>query len=387
MPLRHYHPERYHELLDTKLAATLPAFLPYYQGKPEIIASASSHYRMRAEFRMWHDGDRVDFVMFRPDNPKIPHAIDNFPIAAEPISSLIPLLGAQLNANAVLKHRLFQVEFLTTGDADTLVTLIYHRRLDDDWRKAALTLQAQLGVHIIGRSRKQKVPLSREYVTETLVVQGRTFVFRQSEGVFTQPNRGVNQQMIEWVMTQIEPNPDDLLELYCGIGNFTLPLAQRFRRVLATEVSKQAVRLAQHNRETNKVENLSLVRMSSEEFTQALNQVRPFRRLASIPLQDFRLNTLLVDPPRSGLDPATLELAKQFECIIYISCNPTTLLQNLQVLHESHHVNSLAFFDQFPYTHHLECGVILQRRSTSLSAQRKTATQSERLPSPPAPGK
>ena len=362
MPLRHFHPERYHALLSAKLAANLPAFRPYYQAKPEIFESAPSHYRMRAEFRMWHDGDRVEFVMFPAATPREPQRIEHFPIAATAIDDLIAPLRTLLNATPVLKHRLFQTEFLTTGCGDTLLTLIYHKKLDDGWRDAALALQEKLGVHVIGRSRKQKVTLSRDYVTETLSIEQRTFRYRQSEGVFTQPNRGVNQHMIEWVLRHTAPDADDLLELYCGIGNFTLPLAQRFRKVLATEVSKQAVRLANHNRDVNQVDNLSLVRMSSEEFSQAFRQVRPFRRLAKTPLNDFRLRTLLVDPPRSGLDPATLGLATDFERLIYISCNPLTLVENLATLHATHRVTKLAFFDQFPYTDHLECGVILQRQ-------------------------
>ena len=122
------------------------------------------------------------------------------------------------------------------------------------------------------------------------------------------------------------------------------------------------MRLARHNRAANQVDNLTLVRMSSEEFSQAYQGVRPFRRLAETPLEHFRLNTLLVDPPRAGLDSGTLALAKQFDRIIYISCNPNTLLNNLAQLQPSHRVHKLAFFDQFPYTDHLECGVILQHR-------------------------
>ena len=71
---------------------------------------------------------------------------------------------------------------------------------------------------------------------------------------------------------------------------------------------------------------------------------------------------MFVDPPRAGLDPGTLSLVKDFDEILYISCNPLTLINNLKVLTETHTIEALAFFDQFPYTPHLECGVHLKQR-------------------------
>ncbi len=60
------------------------------------------------------------------------------------------------------------------------------------------------------------------------------FSYRQPEGAFTQPNGAVNQKMLSWAFEAIGERDDDLLELYCGNGNFTLPLATRVRQVLAT---------------------------------------------------------------------------------------------------------------------------------------------------------
>jgi tRNA (uracil-5-)-methyltransferase len=70
----------------------------------------------------------------------------------------------------------------------------------------------------------------------------------------------------------------------------------------------------------------------------------------------------VVDPPRAGLDDDTLKLAQRFDNILYISCNPQTLADNLAILIERHTIVKTAFFDQFPYTQHLESGVLLQRK-------------------------
>ncbi len=359
MPLSHFQPENYSAIFQQKLAAFLPAFEPWFSGQPTIVASAPDHYRMRAEFRMWHSGDQIDFVMFKaPGQPRI---IEAFPVACKPISERMGTLKAMLEASAILRHRLFQVEFLSTENDDTLLSLIYHKKLDDQWQEAALQLQQNLDVQIIGRSRKQKVVLGRDYVTEKLSIHGREFSYRQAEGVFTQPNARVNRRMIEWALDQTEGHCGDLLELYCGIGNFTLPLATRFRRVLATEISKQAVACARANMAANGIDNITLLRMSSEDFTAAMDGVRPFRRLRDVDLPSFDLQTVLVDPPRAGLDPATLALVGRLPQIVYISCDPRTLLQNLEVLGQTHRVTALAFFDQFPYTPHLECGILLSQ--------------------------
>jgi tRNA (uracil-5-)-methyltransferase len=116
----------------------------------------------------------------------------------------------------------------------------------------------------------------------------------------------------------------------------------------------------------NGIDNVQLVRLSAEEVTQAMNAERAFRRLRELPkpLDQYALNTLLVDPPRAGLDPHTLAMAARFQSIIYISCNPHTLADNLQSLDATHRISQFALFDQFPYTDHMECGVLLQSRET-----------------------
>lgn len=362
MPLGHFQPDRYEQLLSDKIDDVLPRFREFYRGEVEVVPSPPEHYRMRAEFRMWHDAGCVEFAMFRPASPRQPHFLTDFPIASRHISDRMPALKEALNAAPLLRGKLFQIEFLTTSDDDTLLTLIYHKRLDDSWEDAARGLATALGVKIIGRSRGQRRVLSEDFVTETLRLDGRSYHYRQAEGAFTQPNGAVNRHMIQWALDHTARSDSDLLELYCGIGNFTVPLASRFRQVLATEISKQAVACARHNIAANGVDNLQLVRMSSEELSQALTGIRPFRRLAGIDLAALRLHTALVDPPRAGLDPATLRVIQRCERIVYISCNPATLLDNLRDLSESHRPTALAFFDQFPYTPHLECGVILDRR-------------------------
>jgi tRNA (uracil-5-)-methyltransferase len=81
-------------------------------------------------------------------------------------------------------------------------------------------------------------------------------------------------------------------------------------------------------------------------------------------LDGHDFSTVLVDPPRAGLDETTRRLVSRFDRIVYISCNPETLSRDLQTLTQTHTVVSGAIFDQFPHTEHIESGVLLARKKT-----------------------
>ena len=353
-------PLAYSEQLDEKIEALQTLFSGLPTPDLEIHRSQPSNYRMRAEFRIWHENGEVHFAMNQPGE-KRPYIIKNFPPGSVLINQLMGLILPTLNASTILSKRLFSIEFLTTLSGEAIITLIYHRKLDEQWQQEAEQLHADLGASIIGRSRKQKLVVGRDYVLEKLQVAGCTYHYQQVETGFTQPNAGVNEQMLGWALDCSTDFSGDLLELYCGNGNFTCVLAQRFQKVLATEVAKVSVRSAAYNLQANAIKNVSIVRMSSEEITEAINRVRPFRRLKEIDLDSYNFSSIFVDPPRSGLDPASEQLAARFDNILYISCNPQTLHSNLQGLCRTHSIKRFAAFDQFPYTQHLECGVWLQR--------------------------
>ncbi|WP_085720983.1 tRNA (uridine(54)-C5)-methyltransferase TrmA [Pseudomonas sp. B22(2017)] len=357
-----FDPSSYTTQLDAKVARLRELLAPFGAPEPAVFDSPREHYRLRAEFRLWREDGQRHYAMFAPGEKHKAILIEDFPIASQRINALMPRLKAAWQASEELGNRLFQVEFLTTLAGDAMVTLCYHRPLDEAWETAARQLAEDLGVSIIGRSKGKRLVIGRDYAVENLEVAGRVFSYRQPEGAFTQPNGAVNQKMLSWAFEAMGERKDDLLELYCGNGNFTLPLATRVRQVLATEISKTSVNAALSNLDENAVDNVRLVRLSAEELTQALNEVRPFRRLEGIDLKSYEFGTVFVDPPRAGMDPDTCELTRRFERILYISCNPETLAANIAQLQDTHRIERCALFDQFPYTHHMESGVLLVRR-------------------------
>ena len=364
MPLSTFKPDDYQSLLEKKTAYLQQHLAEFNAPVLSVFASPTSGFRMRAEFRFWHEEHDSHYVMFAKGEPDKPIFIDDFPIAHAQINRCMKALHVEIMQSQALRQRLFQVEFLSGLSGDMLVTLIYHRKLDEEWQLAAKAVEEKLNIGIIGRSRKQKVVLSRDHINELLEVDGKTYHYQQVEGSFTQPNAVINQCMLTWAKKHSVGNKGDLLELYCGNGNFTAVLAENFNKVLATEISKTSVKSAHENFAKNTIDNIKVCRMSSEDFTSALQGVREFNRLKQqeIVLSDYQFSTVLVDPPRAGLDEATVELIQQFDNIIYISCNPVTLACNLQTLCQTHQITAAALFDQFPYTDHIETGLILKRR-------------------------
>ena len=354
----------YDEQLDFKIQREKNRFSNFTNIDFDIIKSEEQNFRNRAEFRIWKNYDEND-------NPTISYAmssfektsveIDSCQIVTSHIQEIMPKLLEKLQEDEILRFKLYAVEFLNSTTNDMLITLIYHKKLDEQWILKAKEIEKQLNIKIIGRSRKQKEVLSLDYIDETLNINNKDFYFQYKEGGFTQPNSKVNIKMIEWVLSHLEKSENDLCELYCGGGNFTIPLSQMFNKVLATEISKTSINSALKNCQLNSVKNIDFIRMSAEEFVEALQEKRAFRRLKDINLKSFNFDSIFVDPPRAGLDDTTRALVKDFETIIYISCNPETLHRDLEELTKTHKILNFALFDQFSYTHHIESGVILKK--------------------------
>lgn len=341
-------------------------FKDYTSLEIEVFSSTPLHYRMRCEFRVWHEGEDLYYYMFDKDaDQKI--RTEQFLPASLLINQMMTALMEELRPNPILRHKLFQADFLSTLSGEILVSLLYHKQLTNDWITEAKVLKEKLSVkfkiNLVGRARKQKIELDHDFVIEELNVHGKKLIYKQIENSFTQPNAGVAIKMLEWAIDATKNSSGDLLELYCGNGNFSIALAPNFRKVLATELAGPSVQAAQYNIEVNGIENLQIIRMSAEDFSDAMAGKREYNRLKGIDLNSYACNTIFVDPPRAGLDDNTLSLVSRFDHILYISCNPYTLIENVASLSKTHKIKKIALFDQFPYTDHMESGVLLEKKS------------------------
>lgn len=351
----------YEEQLNFKIQREKNRFEEFTRIDFDVVKSEEKNFRNRAEFRVFKDfsTQKISYAMNDFDKNLLP--INSCEIVSLAIYELMPKLLLKIEESEILNSKLFSIEFLSSSTNDTLVTLIYHKKLDDSWQICAKELESSFGIKIIGRSKKQRVVLSCDYICETLDIFGEKLFFQYQENGFTQPNTSVNIKMIEWVLNGVEKSDKDLCELYCGGGNFTIPLSKKFNKVLATEISKTSIKSALKNCQLNGISNINFVRMSAEEFVDALNKKREFNRLKNIDLDSYNFSTIFLDPPRAGLDDTTRALAKNFENIVYISCNPQTLHRDLKELVKTHKIEKFALFDQFAFTEHIECAAILKR--------------------------
>jgi tRNA (uracil-5-)-methyltransferase len=352
--------EGYEAQLSDKLELNRDRFSAFYKKDILVFKSPESHYRSRSEFKVWHKDDELHYGMNHLEHKGVV-LVDDCPQVNEFVHTLMPKLLISIKDKDI-GFKLFGADFLSSNNGEIVISLIYHRRLDEEWQKKATEIAKELGIYIIGRSRKQKLVIGQDYVTENLNINEEVYKFKYIENSFTQPNSKVNEQMISWALNSLSDCDGDLLELYCGAGNFTIPFAKKFNKVLATEISKSSINAAKENMILNDVSNIEFVRMSVEEFVEALDGTREFRRMNKIDIDAYSINTIFVDPPRSGMDEESCKFSARYEHIMYISCNPETLLRDLGILCQTHEVTDMALFDQFPYTHHVEMGVKLVRK-------------------------
>ncbi len=353
--------EEYLSQLNDKIIALKSLMKNFWMEEFEIFESTPNFYRMRCEFRVWHKNNELYYVMFDKEKNAI-IKLEQFSPANSFINMAMSELIKRIKSSEILSKKLFQVDFLSSSTNELVITLIYHKKLDETFLLELKKLKQEMKVDFIARSRKQKIILDRDYVYEKYLVNNETLIYQHVENSFTQPNHHVAEKMLNWVFEKTRDCQGDLLELYCGNGNFSLAVAKNFNKVLATEISSSSVDSANHNIDLNNITNVKVIRLSAEEFTQALNGVREFRRLQGIDLKSYNCRTILVDPPRAGIDLESLKLIARYERIIYISCNPETLKENLEILLKTHQLKNFALFDQFPFTHHVECGVVLVRK-------------------------
>jgi 23S rRNA (uracil1939-C5)-methyltransferase len=172
--------------------------------------------------------------------------------------------------------------------------------------------------------------------------------FRISHGAFFQVNRFLIEKLAEEVIGA--STGEHAIDLYAGVGLFSLPLASRFAKVDSVERSGPAVRDLEFNAQQAEITNVEASRAASEEFLHTV-QTSP--------------DLIVADPPRSGLDKeATNELIRvNPRKLTIVSCDPATLARDLKVLLKAFHITRMTLVDLFPQTYHLETVVHLAANS------------------------
>jgi tRNA/tmRNA/rRNA uracil-C5-methylase (TrmA/RlmC/RlmD family) len=165
---------------------------------------------------------------------------------------------------------------------------------------------------------------------------------------FFQVNAGLLPALIEFALRDV--SGDVAVDLYCGVGLFTLPLSRRFKQVIGVESNSNATRFARRNLQQAQLENARVINAGVADWARS-----SAARSTSV---DF----VLLDPPRAGAESVVIKQIVDFRAkqICYVSCDPATLARDLRKLIAGGYlISSLAAFDLFPQTHHVETVVRL----------------------------
>ncbi|MBI4422730.1 MAG: 23S rRNA (uracil(1939)-C(5))-methyltransferase RlmD [Elusimicrobia bacterium] len=199
----------------------------------------------------------------------------------------------------------------------------------------------------VARSDKLQRLFGEDHITEELL--GRKF--RISPFSFFQTNsRGAGALytlLREWLQ---ELAPKNLLDLYCGSGAISLCVADLCERVLGVELVESAVLDARHNAQTNAVTNAEFMAAKTEEL------------LPVLAAQNLEIDTVITDPPRCGMHPDAAKALRSMGAahVIYVSCNPKALAEDIRRIGEYYSLERVECVDLFPHTDHVETVALLR---------------------------
>lgn len=313
----------------------------------EVIADAPWGYRRRARLSLNYQPKTQTLQMgFRKAASSDIVDVRQCPILVPQLEALLPDLRACLGSLQGVRH-LGHVELVQAGSG-TLMILRHTAPLSraDNEKLERFSHSKGLSLYLAPQSE----------ILETL--SGQT-PWYESNGLrlnfsprdFIQVNEGVNQKMVSSALAWLDVQPGDrVLDLFCGMGNFTLPLATRAASVVGVEGVPALVEKGRENAQQNGLHNVTFFHENLEE-----DVIRQ-------PWAKHGFDKVLLDPARAGAASVMQHIIKlQPGRIVYVSCNPATLARDSEALFRAgYQIQRLAMLDMFPHTEHLESMVLFE---------------------------
>ena len=273
--------------------------------------------------------------------------INGCPVMHPIVGTRLIELGEMIES-LTIRDKIPQIE-VAIGDEKCVLAfrVLEPPTLEDKEKMRAFAHKNDISVCLQSKGPDTIVPLDGEpevMLTYALPDQDIEFKFRPA--MFTQVNYGINRQMINRVLDILQLTKDDnVLDLFCGLGNFTLPMAKYAGRVVGVEGDQPLVNHAKENARHNNIEN---VEFYAADLT---------KDISGMAWANQRYNKIMLDPSRAGASEILHHLKRwQPDQIVYVSCNPSTLARDAGIL-----VNELGYklikagvMDMFPHTGHVE---------------------------------
>lgn len=305
-------------------------------------------YRRRARIAVrWDPKARQLEVGFRAEASQDIVAIDECLVLVQPLQDIfrqLPSVLRSLSKPQALGH----VELFSGTAQAVLVRHVAPLPAEDQARLQAFCEQAGAQLWLQGDGEPAPVEAGQT-LGFALEPWGLELAWRP--GDFVQVNAQVNTLMIEQALAWLAPQPEErVLDLFCGLGNFALPLAGQAREVVAVEGVQAMVERAEANARSNNVHN---ARFFQADLSQPLAG-------AGWAAEGF--SAVLLDPPRDGAFEVVQGIARlKAKRLVYVSCNPATLARDAQVLvGQGYRLTRAGILDMFPQTAHVEAMALFE---------------------------
>lgn len=328
--------------------------------RPERLYAAIQgpawHYRDRARLSVRHVVKKGSVLVgFHERKSSYVAEMAQCPVLPARISALILPLRDLIGALSI-RDRLPQIEVAVGGGVDVLVFRILQPLTAADEERVRAFADAH-GVHIALQSKGPDTirpfhPDPWPGLAYRLPEFDLSFQFSPAE--FTQVNAGVNRMLVRRAMSLLAPRTGErIADLFCGLGNFSLPIARLGAQVVGVEGSDALVRRARLNAERNGLAERAEFRVSDlfQATPESLRELGP-------------LDGLLIDPPRDGAMAVVKALETPFpRRIVYVSCSPSTLARDAGVLVNVHgyRLAGAGVANMFPHTAHVESIALFTR--------------------------
>lgn len=310
-----------------------------HQDKPR-------YYRNRAMFRgTIHEDGRIHVgFMERATHKQVP--IDHCLNVHPQINSFIKFLYTLKTKSRGQKFRL-EVQVLPLSEKPLILVLHSLHGVG-----SLKDLHRELGSH----PQVQHISFAQELSKNPIFLfeEKGPLKFHTSPGAFQQVNLPLNQKARCLIEAFVSTHKiSSILDLFCGSGNLSLPLASPERSLKGVEQSPLAIKIAKKNIEVNKIKNADYSCAPAHQF------------LKNLVNQKSRFDLIITDPPRKGMKECLDSIMRlKADFLIYMSCDPTTLARDLKVLGSEYRIVNIHLLDFFPNTYHLESLVFMERKSS-----------------------
>jgi 23S rRNA (uracil1939-C5)-methyltransferase len=319
------------------------------------LTADSWHYRRRARLSVrWVMAKNKILVGFREKNGRYVADMDYCEVLQQPLDSLLQPLAKMIESLRVKQH-IAQVE-ASIADEEIALIIRHLKPIHSEDEMVLLEFAEKYNLRIFTQSKGPKTILELTSSTKSLYFDMQEYGIRMEflPSDFIQVNSKMNQKMIANAISLLDLKAEDVvLDLFCGLGNFTLPMAKKVSSIVGVEGEASLVQRAQQNAHLNQIENV-------EFYTADLT-----KNHESSPWFQKPYNKVLIDPPRSGAwDILPLIAQTKADTLLYVSCHPASLARDSDRL-----VNDLGFkmitagvMDMFPHTSHVESIALFVRK-------------------------